>query len=87
MPVAGRQAAQSQRRCFDVSAFAVVEEITADFVSPVPAREVTTVMKARVGDCPTRFGCLWSLYPYVRLTLRADGTWFATTGESERAPT
>jgi hypothetical protein len=74
------------QRFTDVSSFAVVEEITEDFVSPTPAREVTTVMKARVDDCLTRLGCLWSLYPYVRLTLRADGTWFATTGESEGTP-
>jgi hypothetical protein len=44
-------------------------------------------MKVRVDNCLTHVGCVWSFYPYVRLTLRADGTWFAATGESERTHT
>ena len=67
----------------EASAFATFESLVEDWVSRVPAREVTSIKKARVDNCIPVQGCLSSKYPFVRLTLRADGTAFPTTGESE----
>jgi hypothetical protein len=67
----------------DASAFATFESIIEDRVSRTPAPEVTSIMKARVDNCIPNAGCISSKYPFVRLTLRADGTAFPATGESE----
>lgn len=67
----------------DTSAFATFEGLVEDYTSKVPAREVTSIMKGRVDNCVPVQGCLHSEYPFVELTLRADGTWSASTGQSE----
>jgi hypothetical protein len=67
----------------DVDAFASFEGLVEDNTSKVPAKEVTSIMKGRVDNCVPIQGCISSKYPFVELTLRADGTWFPTTGESE----
>jgi hypothetical protein len=67
----------------DVDAFASFEGLVEDYTSKVPAPEVTSIMKGRVDNCVPVQGCISSKYPFVELTLRADGTWFPTTGESE----
>jgi hypothetical protein len=72
-----------QHKMTDVDSFATFEGVVEDYVSKVPAPEVTSIMKGRVDNCVPVQGCISSKYPFVELTLRADGTWFATTGESE----
>jgi hypothetical protein len=72
-----------EHKMTDVDAFATFNGLVEDYVTRVPAREVTSIMKGRVDNCVPVQGCLSSKYPFVELTLRADGTWYATTGESE----
>jgi hypothetical protein len=72
-----------EHKMTDVDAFASFNGLVEDYVSKVPAPEVTSIMKGRVDNCVPIQGCLSSKYPFVELTLRADGTWYATTGESE----
>lgn len=72
-----------EHRFTDASAFASFGDVIEDSVGRMPAPEVTSIKKARVDNCVPVKGCISSKYPFVRLTLRADGTWFATTGESE----
>ncbi|GAA0941785.1 hypothetical protein [Pseudonocardia zijingensis] len=72
-----------EHRFTEASAFATFESVIEDSVSRTPAREVTSIKKARVDNCVPGQGCISSKYPFVRLTLRADGTAVPTTGESE----
>ncbi|WP_147259999.1 hypothetical protein [Pseudonocardia hierapolitana] len=74
-----------EHRFTDASAFASFGDVIEDSVGRMPAPEVTSIKKARVDNCVPVKGCISSKYPFVRLTLRADGTWFATTGESEES--
>jgi hypothetical protein len=72
-----------EHRFTDASAFASFGDVIEDSVGRMPAPEVTSIKKARVDNCVPVKGCISSKYPFVRLTLRGNGTWFATTGESE----
>lgn len=72
-----------KHRFTDASDYASFGDVIEDEVSRMPASEVTSIKKARVDNCVPIKGCISSKYPFVRLTMRADGTWFATTGESE----
>jgi hypothetical protein len=72
-----------EHKMTDVDAFATFEGLVEDYVSKVPAPEVTSIMKGRVDNCVPIQGCISSKYPFVELTMRANGTWFPTTGESE----
>jgi hypothetical protein len=74
-----------EHRFTDASAYASFGDVIEDSVGRMPAPEVTSIKKARVDNCVPVKGCISSKYPFVRLTLRADGTWFATTGESEES--
>jgi hypothetical protein len=67
----------------EASVFASFESVVEDWVTRTPAPEVTSMKKARVDNCVPFEGCISSKYPFVRLTLRADGTAVPTTGESE----
>jgi hypothetical protein len=72
-----------EHKLTDVDAFATYRGVVEDHVSRAPAPEVTSIMKIHVDNCVPIEGCISSKYPFVELTLRADGTWYATTGESE----
>lgn len=74
-----------EHRFTDASDYASFGDVIEDSVSRMPASEVTSIKKARVDNCIPIKGCISSKYPFVRLTLRANGTWFATTGESEES--
>lgn len=74
-----------EHRFTDASDYASFGDVIEDSVGRMPAPEVTSIKKARVDNCVPIKGCISSKYPFVRLTLRGNGTWFATTGESEES--
>ncbi|WAL94316.1 hypothetical protein [Streptomyces sp. Je 1-369] len=64
----------------EVSSHAVWRGLEEDSVTPSPAREVRSRMRAQFENCVIK--CISTTHPWVQLNLRGDGFWWPASGEN-----